>query len=112
MVKKHLYIKHEGNKVRKVVSQCLLCQKAKPKNVVYDSELQVILKEAPQDLLAVDTHGPMPMSQFGYRYLFIVHDVFSKFTKLYPMKSLSTKGCREKIVRLHKVLWDAEGNSK
>ena len=99
MVKEHLYIKHVGNKVRKVVSQCLLCQKAKPKNVVYDSELQVILRESPRDLLAVDTHGPMPTSQFGYRYLFVVHDVFSKFTKLYPMKSISTKGCREKIIK-------------
>ena len=57
------------------------------------------MREAPWDLLAVDTHSPMPTFQFGYKYLFVVHDVFSKFTKLYPLKLLSTKGCREKIVK-------------
>ena len=66
-------------------------------NIRYDTDPQAILRREPNDLIAVDTHGPMPTSIFGHKYIFIVYDVFSKFTTLYAMKSLTTKGCLNKI---------------
>ena len=57
------------------------------------------MRKEPNDLIAVDTHDPMPTSNFGHKYIFIVYDVFSKFITLYAMKSLTTKGCLNKITK-------------
>ena len=83
-IRENMYIKHLAKKTRKLIANCVLCQKAKPMNIIYDTDPQAILRREPNDLIAVDMHGPMPISTFGYRYIFIVYEVFSKFTSLYP----------------------------
>jgi hypothetical protein len=60
-------------------------------NMRYDTNPQTILRSEPNDLIGVDTHGPMPVSAFGHRYILIMYDVLSKFMTLYVIKSLSTK---------------------
>ena len=96
-IQEHLYIKILANKVVKLVSQCTLCQRAKPINARYDVEPQCTLRDKPRALVAVDCHGPLPASNFGNRHIFVLHDVFSKFVKLYPLKALSTRSCLSKI---------------
>lgn len=98
-IQEHLYIKRLGNKARKIISRCTLCQKAKQMNIKYDVEPQAILRDKPRALIVVDSHGPLPMTQFGYKHIFILTDVFSKFTKIYPMKSINTKACLAKILQ-------------
>ena len=98
-VRENVYIKHLARKARRLIACCELCQKAKPMNVKYDIDPQAILRKEPNDLIAVDTHDPMPTSNFGHKYIFIVYDVFSKFITLYAMKSLTTKGCLNKITK-------------
>jgi Integrase core domain. len=92
-----MYI-HLNHKARKLIASCELCQKAKPLNTKYDVDPQAILCSEPNDLIAIDIHGPMPTSTFGHRYIMIMYDVFSKFTMLYAMKSISTKACLKKVV--------------
>ena len=98
-IEQDFYIKKLGKKVRKIVSNCELCQKAKPMNVKFDIEPGTILREKPNQLICVDTHGPMPTSKFGFRHILVLYDVFSKFTKIYPLKKLSTKACTIKILK-------------
>ena len=93
------YVKKIGRKARQLVSSCELCQKAKPMNIRYDVELGSILRERPNQLVCMDTHGPMPTSQFGFKYILVLYDVFSKFTKIYPLRRLSTKVCANKIIK-------------
>ena len=93
------YIKKVGRKARQLVSSCELCQKAKPMNIKYDIELGSILRDKPNQLICVDTHGPMPTSRFGFKFILVLYDVFSKFTKIYPLKKLSTKACANKIIK-------------
>ena len=57
-----MYIKHLAKKARRLISCCELCQKAKPMNLKYDIDPQAILRNEPNDLIALDTHGPMPTS--------------------------------------------------
>ena len=93
------YIKKVAKKSRQIVSSCELCQKAKPMNIKFDIELGSIIRSKPNELICVDTHGPMPTSQFGYKYILVLYDIFSKFTKIYPLKRLSTSSCVNKIIR-------------
>ena len=97
-LQEHLYIKRLGNKARKVISKCVLCQKAKQMNVKYDVEPQAILRDQPRALVVTDVHGPLPVAQLGFRYIFVVADVFSKFVRIYPMKALNTTSCLKKIL--------------
>ena len=92
------YVKKLGKKARQIVSCCELCQKAKPMNVKFDMELGSVLRNQPNELICVDTHGPMPTSHFGFKYIFVLYDVFSKFIKIYPLKKLSTIACTNKIL--------------
>ena len=64
-IQEHLHIKRLANKERKWVSQCVICQRAKPMNVRYDVEPQAILRDKPRALVAVDSHVPLPTSNFG-----------------------------------------------
>ena len=95
----HVYIKHLAKKARRLIACCDLCQKGKPINVKYYLDPQTILRNKPNELIAVDTHGPKPTSNFGHKYIFILYDVFSKFIMLYAIKSITTKGCLSKITR-------------
>ena len=63
----------------------------------YDTEPQNILRESPNDLICVDGHGPMVPGKYGYKHIFVAFDVFSKFIRLYPMRTLTTRGCLRKL---------------
>ena len=68
-------------------------------NIRYGIDPHTILRSEPNDLVAIDTHGPMSTSSFGYKYIMIMYDIFSKFTTLYAFKSLSIKGCLDKVLK-------------
>ena len=57
-IREHLYIKRLANKVRKLISQYTLCQRAKPINARYDVEPQSILRDKPRALVAVVAMAP------------------------------------------------------
>ena len=92
------YVKRLANKCRKVIGTCLLCQRMKPTNVKYHCTPAVILRDRPNALVCCDIHGKLPRSNFSHEYIFVLYDVFSKFTKIYPMKAISTRGCLNKIL--------------
>ena len=96
-IQEHLYVKRLANKVRKFIAKCQLCQRAKPMNVKYDTVPQTTIREEPRALVAVDTHGPIPTAKLGYKHIFVMYDVCTKFVKIYPLKALSTRVCLNKI---------------
>src|SRR5204863_5692184 len=49
------------------------------------------------EILALDFLGPLPTGKYGYRYLLIAIDVFSKFVKLYPLRRASTQAVINRI---------------
>ena len=92
------YIKRLSNKCRKLIGSCMLCLRSKPLNVRYYTEPTYILRDRPRALVCCDIHGPMPRSAFGNQYIFVLYDVFTKFTKIYPMKAINTRGCLKKVL--------------
>ena len=68
-------------------------------DVRYDVEPQTIIRNKKNSLVAIDTHGELPASKFGCKFIFIMFDVFTKFVKLYPVKNIKSRTCLSKIVK-------------
>jgi hypothetical protein len=91
------HLKNLGRKTRKLLAFCEVCQKVKFPNWKYDVQNRPHLPERKGQLVSVDFYGPVPQGRGGVRYLFVCLDVFTKFIKLYPLKSATTKACLQKI---------------
>ena len=100
-LREQVCIKHLAKKARRLIACCDQCQKAKPIIIKYDIDPQAIRRNKLNELIAVDICGPMPTSNSGHKYIFVVFDVFSKIIMLYAMKSITTRGCLSKITRKH-----------
>jgi transposase InsO family protein len=91
------HLKNLGRKTRKLLALCEVCQKVKFPNWKYDVETRPHLPERKGQLVSVDFYGPVPSGRGGVRYLFVCLNVFTKFIKLYTLKSATTKACLQKI---------------
>uniref|UniRef100_A0A182YTC7 Uncharacterized protein n=1 Tax=Anopheles stephensi TaxID=30069 RepID=A0A182YTC7_ANOST len=66
--------------------------KRSPANRTNNRNLHSIHKEPyPFDTLHIDHFGPLPTSSLKRKYLLVVVDAFTKFIKLYPTSSTSTR---------------------
>lgn len=79
--------------IRVIIAKCDICQKSKHPNRSYEGDFQSILPPGPSSLAALDVYGPLPKSKQGNRYILVIVDVFSKFTKLYPLRKSITTSC-------------------
>lgn len=87
--------------IRKLVSCCELCQKAKFANRNWEGPWSAIIPEGPLDLVAIDLYGPLPKSRGGVQYLLVVLDVFTKLIKCYPLKRATAAACVSKLLNEH-----------
>jgi hypothetical protein len=97
MINGVFHLKNLGRKTRKLLALCDTCQKVKHPNWRYDIESRPHLPERKGQLVSVDFYGPLPQGRGGVRYVFVCLDVFSKFIKLYPLKSATTKACLRRL---------------
>ncbi|KAJ8880235.1 hypothetical protein PR048_016701 [Dryococelus australis] len=75
------------------IRTCDLCQRCKHVQEHLIGELQPIIPENPLDLVPVELFGPLPQSKAKVSYVFVMMDIFSKYTKLsYKKCLLSDKG--------------------
>lgn len=93
----YFYFKNMYKFVRKIVSSCDICQKAKCTNQNFEGPLYPIIPESIGSLVSVDFYGPLPKSTYGATYIFVVLDVFSKFVKLYPLRRATANAAIAKI---------------
>jgi hypothetical protein len=91
------HLKNLGRKTRKLLALCETCQKVKHPNWKYDTESRPHLPVRKGQLVSVDFYGPLPQGRGGVRYLFVCLDVFTKFIKMYPLKSATTKACLHRL---------------
>ena len=67
-------------------------------NRAYDvTERHHFLKH-PGELCGVDLYRSLPTSCGNVRFIFVCYDTFSKYVKLYPLKSATTKACLNKLL--------------
>ncbi|GFW45707.1 hypothetical protein TNCV_3246441 [Trichonephila clavipes] len=64
----------------------------------------VVKKESiPLSTYHVDFIGPLPSTNKSYQHIFTVVDAFTKFTRLYPVKTVSAESALEKLKQQQKT---------
>jgi len=87
-----------GRHIRVVLAKCDLCQRAKHPSKYLEGPTQYVSCTRPRERLSVDLFGPLVKSQFGYQYVFVIMDTFTKYVKLYPMRAATGRGCMKIVL--------------
>ncbi|KAK7862689.1 hypothetical protein R5R35_000930 [Gryllus longicercus] len=91
------YWKGMARDVRRVVSKCNTCLTTKHPNRKYAGAMHNIIPAGRNDLLAIDIYGPLPRTTNGNKYVLVMVDVFSKFTRVYPINKTNATNCLHQI---------------
>ncbi|GFW32013.1 hypothetical protein TNCV_2600401 [Trichonephila clavipes] len=98
IVKQEFFIPNLSNVVKKVIVHCVPCILANKKTGKKEGFLNPISKESiPLSTYHVDFIGPLPSTNKSYQHIFTVVDAFTKFTWLYPVKTVSAESALEKL---------------
>lgn len=81
----HFYGFNIAKVARDVVASCKLCIATKHYQRATEGTQYFNLPNAPGMVVSLDIFGPLPKTREGYRYLLVLMDQFSKYTRLYPM---------------------------
>ena len=104
ILSQYFYCKNLYKLVKQKVTSCEICQKSKCNNRKYDGPSHPIVPDGVGALVAIDYFGPLPTSTFGMTHILVVLDVFSKYTKLYPVRRATTNITIKKIQDYRKVI--------
>ncbi|GFX95819.1 hypothetical protein TNCV_2083991 [Trichonephila clavipes] len=89
LVSKDFYIPRLNNKVEKCIQDCFTCILTNWKRGKQDGTLNPIEKnDLPLHTFHLDHLGPLATTSKKYKHVFAVIDAFSKFTWLYPTRSM------------------------
>lgn len=96
----HFFIKNLPKKVNKEIRTCHLCQLTKISNEVHEGKMIPITSKYKLEKIFLDICGPFPRSGGRHRYKFIVIilDHFTRFTKLYPITKATTRNVLRVII--------------
>ncbi|GFX11244.1 transposon Tf2-6 polyprotein [Trichonephila clavipes] len=98
IVKQEFFIPKLTNFVKKIIVNCVPCILANKKTGKKEGVLNLISKESiPLSTYHVDFIGPLPSTNKSYQHIFTVVDAFTKFTWLYPVKTVSPESALEKL---------------
>ncbi|GFX14333.1 hypothetical protein TNCV_1768271 [Trichonephila clavipes] len=103
-VKQEFFIPNLMNVVKKVILNCVPCILANKKTGKKEGFLNHISKESiPLSTYHVDFIGPLPSTNKSYQQIFTVVDAFTKFTWLYPVKTVPAECALEKLKQQQKT---------
>ncbi|GFV05453.1 transposon Tf2-9 polyprotein [Trichonephila clavipes] len=104
IVKQEFFIPNLSNVVKKIIINCVPCILANKKTGKKEGFLNPISKESiPLSTYHVDFIGPLPSTNKSYQHIFTVVDAFTKFTWLYPVKTVSAESALEKLKQQQKT---------
>lgn len=83
--------------IKKVIKGCELCQRSKISNQAVVGRMEAIIPRDENDLLAVDIFGPLPASTAGVKYILVILNVFTKYIKMYPIKTPTAGAITSKL---------------
>lgn len=99
-IKKNFWFENMKTKVDKFIKNCIRCIMCSPPARINERNLYNIPKKPiPFDTIHVDHYGPLPSIKGPRKHILVIIDAFTKFTKLYAVKSTGTnevKVCLDK----------------
>ena len=86
IIKEHFFYPRLAKLLRQILSTCDSCQR----NKIPTTASMIILESVKPDnlfeLISVYFFGPLTKTKYGYEYILIMIDTFTKYTKLYPLR--------------------------
>lgn len=77
------------------VSRCKECQKYKAQNLKPAGLIQSTATHQRFETIAIDLFGPLPQSEEGYRHIFIIEDVSSRWVELFKLTEATAEKCAD-----------------
>ena len=84
--------------VKAYVQQCALCQKLSAIKQDVKTRPFTLASYSPMSRIAIDTLGPLPETEKGYKYVIVIIDAFSRFVKLYPCQDVTAFSAMQAIL--------------
>ncbi|GKT32505.1 Transposon Tf2-6 polyprotein, partial [Aduncisulcus paluster] len=82
---------------KKIAKECIICQKLR--NPEPFKEFGTLYKYNPFNTLSVDTNGPYKEDGFGYKYILVLIDNFTRYIELVPLRSLRAEETADAIIK-------------
>lgn len=95
-----------NQRVRCTVARCDLCQRTKHRTIRAEGVLQSTLSTNSLDKVLVDINGPLPAGWNGVSFIFFVHDNFTRFVKLYPLKRTTVVATTNRMIDHYISVYD------
>jgi len=74
------------------IDNCLVCIVANSSSHAKEGEMQIAPSaKFPLETIFIDHFGPLPVTENGFRHIFVVVDSLTRFTWLFPTKSTTSK---------------------
>lgn len=98
VIKKEFFIPDLRNKINQVIQNCVPCILIDKHSGKKEGFLHPIPKEPiPLDTLHLDHLGPMANTKKDYKHILAIVDSFTKFTWLFPVKTLTSNETLKKL---------------
>ena len=85
--------------VQRFINQCPCCQKMNMLKIPIQTHRFTTSSYDIMELVSIDTMGPFPIDEFGYQYIIVIIDCFSRFVELFPAKDLSAAAAAQCLLQ-------------
>ena len=86
------------NDVKRYCQECVNCQKYKTSNRYNKDKLKPIYTSRPNQIVAADVFGPLPLSNGRYKYVLVVTDLFTKYVEFFAMETQTAHETARKLM--------------
>ena len=76
---------------KEICSKCDICMRAKKATNIKKGEIASLPITRPMECLQIDHTGVLPLTDNGNKYILMIIDCFTKFVKLYPVKTMESE---------------------
>lgn len=84
--------------ISKYVRNCIECQRFKASNLKPAGLLQTTSSKQRFEVIAVDLFGPLPPTEDGYKWIFIVEDVASRWVEIFKLVEATAESCAKILI--------------
>lgn len=92
LITRAYWFPHIRKKVKSHIRNCLKCVQFSPNSGKNEGELHSIPKgKLPFDTIHIDHLGPLSTTTNKFKHIFVIVDGFTKFVKMYPVRTTSSK---------------------
>ena len=87
------------------VRKCVACQLNKPKQAQSRGIMTQRIVQQPWSVVATDIMGPFPRSKRGFEYIVLFQDLFTKWSKVEPLRAINAKKIMDSFLDVVIIRW-------